>query len=910
MPKKAVLQPPTAAAAADESTPASFTRPFSPSYSSALLLNFPFTPIPSTDGSAASPPPSSTSSSSSASSAPVDLSLALLSSAVRGVRERLYVHLTHDDWSAVTVSDLQHRLAAMYQQAARANQHVDTTVILPSSLSATPSTPSSSLPLTYLADSHTHLGHTLQHTVSIPPSTSILLSCDFTSLALSTAITIVNPTKSKKKREEAKAAVPEKEKKKRRSTAEIRAEHDKIAARISQLISHVDRIGGIHIPALMGKVNPSPLAGRSMAYPPLTPLLKDEDRDDFVLGPVYNIDWMHPTAESMAGVARPSFGAASTPPEGDTAQSRFASFRSVVLGGTFDHFHIGHKLLLSTAAFLSSSSVLVGVTSPSMLHKKTLAELIEPSPHRQQSVRDFFAVVRPELELRVVEISTAEGPTLEEAGFDCIVASEETVRGAEQINDKRGQQSPPLPPMRIVQLPIFSLPHATSTASSSSSSNATAASLLSLNKLSSTSARVSLLSTYLGRSHPHPWARPSPSSPPSSSSSSSSSSHSCYVIGLTGGIGSGKSSIASHLARLGAHTIDCDLLGHACYTKGETAYHAILDHFGPSILAADGSIDRKVLGPRVFKDRGEMERLNGMVWPEIWKKAGEAVRGYGKGDVVVMEAAVLMEAGWADDEQLVDEVWVTFVEQREAVRRVVERNRVSEEEAERRVTSQWGNNVRMSRADVLLTTTFEKEVTVALCGEAWEALQGRVKERQRSLAGLGVRERWEWAVRRTYRRKEPKKGRVQVDLVKQEEEEAVEGKEAKDDGKEEDAEWTPVKAPGPKRGRGVKKEPTVKEEEDADMQAQEEVKVKEEGVAMQVDAAEDEEVTEMPAPAAVSLDAVLEKWWSMLPASQSLDALRLLLFHLFDQQRPKLQYAEEVSRTSPHLFTGAERGHS
>ena len=525
-----------------------------------------------------------------------------------------------------------------------------------------------------------------------------------------------------------------------------------------------------------------------------------------------------------------------------------------------------------------------------MLHKKRLAELIEPSPRRQQHVRDFFAVVRPQLDLRVVEISTAEGPTLEEAGFDCIVASEETVTGAEQINDKRTEQSPPLPPMRIVLLPMFSLPHVTSAASSSSSTS-TAASLLSLNKLSSTSARLSLLSTYLGRSHSHPWSH-----------SSSSTLHSCYVIGLTGGIGSGKSSISSHLAHLGAHTLDCDLLGHACYTRGEPAYHAIVEQFGPSVLASDGSIDRKVLGPRVFKDKGEMEKLNGIVWPEIKRKAVEAVRGYGKGEVVVMEAAVLMEAGWADDDSLVDEVWVTFVDHREAVRRVVERNRVSEEEAGRRVSSQWPNEVRMSRADVLLTTAFEKEVTAALCKDAWEALQGRVKERQRSLSGLGVRERWEWVIRRMYRRKEPKKGKVQVDLVKQEE--ADEGKDSKADDAEEEPEWTPVKAPPPKR-RGVKKEKTVVEEEDAEMRAKEEMKVKEEDTAMQTDVAEDEEVTELPTSAPVSLDTVLVRWWSALPHSESIDALRLLLFSLFDQQRPKLAYPEEVSPNHRRTHTSA-----
>ena len=873
----------------EDEPPASFNKaPCQTRYPSALLLNFPFHPILSSDvtpSSTASSSPSSSSSSSpapaaSSSSSPAsDLSLAVVSAAVLAVRQRLYIHLTADDWSTVTVAQMQHRLAAIYQQAASADPHVDTCVLLPSTVSASaasPASPLSSLSLTYLADSHSQLGRTLQHTVTLPPSVSVLLSCDFTTVSLSTAVARVNPTKSKKKIEEARAAKAAAEaaspspKKKRRSTAEIRAENDKIAARISELISHTDRIGGIHIPALLG-VGPaaSPFASLSAHYPPLGVLLKDEDKDAYELGPVYSVDWLHPTAETMAGLAVSTFGSPSTAAVGeDTALSRLASFVHVVLGGTFDHFHVGHKLLLSTAAFLSSSSVLVGVTAPSMLHRKTLSQLIEPSATRQQAVRRFLSAVRPELSVEVVEIDTPEGPTLEKAELDCIVASEETVKGAERINEKRQQQSPPLPPMRLVQLPMFALPPVPTAPASSSAP--TPASLLSLNKLSSTAFRLAELSTYLGRSHPHPWAHPS-----------SSSLHSCYVVGLTGGIGSGKTSISSHLARLGARVIDCDVIGHSCYARGEPAHAAIVEHFGLSVLAADGSIDRKVLGPRVFKDPLEMQRLNAIVWPEIKRKVAEEVRRFDAGEVVVMEAAVLMEAGWSDDESLVDEVWVTFVDRQEAVQRVVQRNAVSAEEAERRVSSQLSNEARIARADVLLTTQFAKEVTQAMCRQAWEALQKRMADRKRSLSAMGIRQRWEWAVRRMYQRK-PAKGSTAATAVD------VEAEEETKEGEEEEEEETPVKAP---RRRGAKKEPV---DDDAEMKTEMKVK-KEEGTAMEVDAGE--EVVEVAAKQRVSLDAVLVKWWSMLPHSEAIDEVRGFMFRLFDQRRPQLQFPEEVTRT-------------
>ena len=882
IPSRAMSQS-TSLAVLEEEPPASFTpTPFRARYPSALLLNFPFHPIPAANTAASSSSSSSSSSAASQSPSASDLSLAVIDAAVSAVRQRLYVHLTADDWSTITVAQMQQRLAAIYQRASEANAKVDTVVLLPSTLSPSPSTAPASLSLTYLADSHAHLGRTLQHTVTLPPSTSVLLSCDFTTVALSTAVTIVNPTKSRKKREEAKAAAPvDAPKKKRRTTAEIRAENDKIAARISELISHVDRIGGIHVPALLGTGVPSPFAARSALYPPLSVLLKDEEKDAFELGPVYNIDWLHPTAESTSGVAVPTFGSQATAPgEGEEAQARFASFEHVVLGGTFDHFHVGHKLLLSTAAFLSASTVLVGVTAPSMLHKKTLEQLIEPSLTRQQAVQQFLSAVRPELSLEVVEISTPEGPTLERADLSCIVASEETVKGAKSINEKRQKQSPPLPPMRIVQLPMFALPAVP--AASAPSSSPSPASLLSMDKLSSTAFRLSELSTYLGRSHSHPWAHPA-----------SSSLHSCYVVGLTGGIGSGKSSISGHLARLGARVIDCDVIGHSCYAKGEPAYDAIVEHFGATVLAADGAIDRKVLGPRVFKDPLEMQRLNAIVWPEIKRKAAEQVRGFQAGEVVVMEAAVLMEAGWSEDDSLVDEVWVTFVDKKEAVQRVVQRNKVAEDEAERRVSSQMANEERIFRADVLLTTLFAKEVTQAMCKEAWEALQERVADRQRSLSGMGIRERWEWVVRRMYRRKPPKKPvKARVDLT---EDAADESKESKDDGEEgeEEPEWTPVKARGPRRRGGVKKEAM-----EDDGEGEEEVKVKrEEGVdgdSMVVDAG-DEDVVEMPAS---ELDAVLVRWWSVLPHSEAMDDLRAFMFRVFDQRRPELQFPEEVSASA------------
>ena len=277
--------------------------------------------------------------------------------------------------------------------AANANPAIDTAVLLPNTAPSHTQPPSSGLSFTYLAESHTELGRTMQHSVTIPAHTSALLCCDFTSLALSTVEIRVNPSKSKKKIAEAKAAKAAKEaeegetpKKKRRSRQEIQAETDKVAARISELVSHTDSIGGIHCPKLL-KGYDSLFAERSAAYPPLCVLLRDElerqeDGRKYVVGPLYHIDWLHPSELTMSGTAM-----LPTMRNEALGEPRVKLFSNVVLGGTFDHFHIGHKLLLSTAAFVCAQSLLVGVTAASMLQRKTLLELVEPPNARHEAVR-------------------------------------------------------------------------------------------------------------------------------------------------------------------------------------------------------------------------------------------------------------------------------------------------------------------------------------------------------------------------------------------------------------------------------------------------------------------------------------------------------------------------------------------
>lgn len=202
------------------------------------------------------------------------------------------------------------------------------------------------------------------------------------------------------------------------------------------------------------------------------------------------------------------------------------------------------------------------------------------------------------------------------------------------------------------------------------------------------------------------------------------------VIGLTGGIASGKSTVARFFRDREVPVVDADLLGHRTYEPGTDTFRAVVAAFGDDLVAPDGTVDRKVLGGKVFGRPDELKRLTDIVWPGIRRLAVEEfARLNGDGHALcVLEAAVLFEAGWED---LVDEIWVVVVEPDLAVRRLAERNGLDEAAARARLASQLSNAERTARADTVIENNGTIEDLERRVQRAWDELQQRLQEAAR-----------------------------------------------------------------------------------------------------------------------------------------------------------------------------------
>jgi dephospho-CoA kinase len=194
------------------------------------------------------------------------------------------------------------------------------------------------------------------------------------------------------------------------------------------------------------------------------------------------------------------------------------------------------------------------------------------------------------------------------------------------------------------------------------------------------------------------------------------------IVGLTGGIASGKSTVSLLLKNKGAVIIDADEISRNILIPGKPAWTKVIEHFGEKVLRDDKNIDRKKLAQIVFSDKKELELLNSITHPIIIEEIKRQLEYYKKVDeeVVVIDAALLLELGL---NSLVDEVWVVAVDEKTQLERLMLREKnLSRKEALKRIKSQMPLQDKLKYAQRIIDNTGEIERTKKQLDEIWRGI--------------------------------------------------------------------------------------------------------------------------------------------------------------------------------------------
>lgn len=196
------------------------------------------------------------------------------------------------------------------------------------------------------------------------------------------------------------------------------------------------------------------------------------------------------------------------------------------------------------------------------------------------------------------------------------------------------------------------------------------------------------------------------------------------IIGLTGGIASGKSTVSRFLEELGAVVIDADRIGHEVLRSDSGVRRELVTAFGQQILTPGGRFSRRRLGKLVFGSPEALAKLNRIMHPRISARAKARLERYRRDGVkvVVVEAALLLEAGWSS---LVDEVWVTVASEATVLERLKGRSGLSKSESRARLRAQLPVSERLGRADVVIDTDCRLDELKARVMGLWQGLGSR-----------------------------------------------------------------------------------------------------------------------------------------------------------------------------------------
>ncbi len=197
-----------------------------------------------------------------------------------------------------------------------------------------------------------------------------------------------------------------------------------------------------------------------------------------------------------------------------------------------------------------------------------------------------------------------------------------------------------------------------------------------------------------------------------------------YIIGLTGNIATGKSTVAHMLQDVGAYLIDADKLAHDLMRAGSPAYEGVVARFGATILAPSGEIDRRKLGAIVFADQGALRDLEAIVHPivvaESLRLLEQAAPLY---EVAVVEAIKLLEANM---HRYCDAIWVVVCSRQQQIERLVRTRGLTEAEAALRIDAQPPMTEKVARAHVVIDNSGSLEATRIQALNAWAGIPARV----------------------------------------------------------------------------------------------------------------------------------------------------------------------------------------
>ncbi len=195
------------------------------------------------------------------------------------------------------------------------------------------------------------------------------------------------------------------------------------------------------------------------------------------------------------------------------------------------------------------------------------------------------------------------------------------------------------------------------------------------------------------------------------------------VAGLTGGIATGKSTVTALFASFGAAVIDADRIAREVVARGSPAWEKIVEHFGTGVLRPDGELDRERLGGVIFSDAVQKDVLNRIVHPEVFREMDRRIRELGEGNrarVVICDVPLLIETGAHQD---FEEVILVYVPEPLQIRRLMERDGISRDEALRKVRSQMSIDEKRAYATIVIDNSASREETAKEVQRAYRYLE-------------------------------------------------------------------------------------------------------------------------------------------------------------------------------------------